>query len=1741
MVTVEQLERRRLLTTYYLSPTGSDGNPAGDPAHPWATIAKLNTTTFSPGDSILFQVGQSFAGNLVLGPNDLGSTASPIRIDSYSYVPTAPSPVMVGSGSATILAGTGAGIYGSNMAGVSIGDLSVVGSGQTPNTSSGIQFDNNLSGNVQLATIHINGVTVDGFGKYGITIGGSNGKSGFSDVRITDANVYANLVGGIETHGVFSSTATTYANAGVYVGHCVVHDNPGYAGSPSHSGDGIALSDVNGGTIEKCEAYNNGAANTHVGGPVGIWAWDSNGVVIQFDESYANHTNSTADGDGFDLDGGDTNSVMQYNYSHNNDGAGYALFDFSGARPWGNNTVRYNISENDGRKNGYAGIQAWGYSGTAVQNAEVYNNTVYVAPSASAPPLAVFLQTGTVNFHVRDNILQTTGGLTLASISNGTQRGLAFQGNDYWPSGAAFVVRQGTKTYTSLQGWRSATGQETLNGQPVGSSIDPQLADPGHGGTVADIDNLASLSAYKLQLTSPLINSGINLWSNFANNPGPQDFFGDTLPADAASMAAWKYDVGANEAKTPKPVADTPLNGASISSGLILDYPVNEGAGYDRLRDIVGFEDLNPSNLDISGAWSAQNGTMAVRAGGAGASGGELTLKMPATTYTAHTLFWYGIINSTDGNERWLIDQNNDGPAPGNQYGATGLSVKSGNVNFYAGTTSRFHDVFATAAVPAGVPILLTIVASAGDYRFYVNSTKVAGSADPATPFFGGGQELDAFSFNNPFNPNLMPDCYVEQIGVASRAWSNAEVAQVADDPFTFFAPTVAAAPVKATGYTVELKSYSIVNQSYPLIVHPVPYGAAFSAGSTITISSSLGDAPAVIPLSGNGVQATYTPTVPGTKTLAFGNNAGLTNAPSEVMVTRGISGTDPTHTAPAPVPFAPGAPGTWITPISFRSRNIFLTGDPVQFLIPGEYQVQGAAVPVTCTGWVARDFSGNVVDSGTCNITGAQIGTITPNVTTPGWYKLYLYKGSATYPTGDWVGGTTFVITSPDANLISPGYSDPSGIRDFPPDVVPTTLSQSPNTPFTAPAATPELVKMFGTITPPTSGSYQFSTQDNVLTSGVVIKMDEAIVYDKYDPTWPAALAPVLNLTGGVAHTIEVDTWIAEGAAKPNLYWYAPGGGWLIPDSVFNDQRGNPGALTANYYAGYLAGYQSASQSTFLDALTADGMDRFSVNVNTTIDQLLPDLRTEAQYDLGKDPARPRCIDIEFEDFNSAGGSTPASVTALLQSILAQGLGPSSIVCEPCNEPSGRINPATGAYYTPQEFAAVMKAFHDAVKAADPRIGVLGPGNVDIKDDAQPGLQWLGPFLAQLDTSYGSAGAVLDGLSFHLYNSYNGDMNWLRGELAGLKNVLSSNGAGSLPLYQTEQGYTTATYGVYDVKHDVQWTMMQLQVFEQNGIPKEHNYYFYDRSHGYWDYPTWLQNDDGSLNPTALALRVWSRELFGKIYQSPYSFGGNKDNYFIGSLFGDGTNGVAVFQTNGDPDASLAFNVSGASSLQVVSAFGVVSTVAVSGGTVTLPVGDLPVYVRLPAGVGLSLGLDNWGPNLSLSAVASESGGSFSDPALTNNGRYEVDNSRSSDFGPYWSSLTDLNKSDAWLQLTWASTQTIGKVVLHTQPMWGRYGVPLDFEVQYDNGGTWVTLAHPVETLTIVPAYSPNVHCTVDDYSRHTSEWQINFPTVTTNKIRLVVHLATLGGDTSMLTLSQGGQGWGIPAMSVQELETYI
>ncbi len=404
---------------------------------------------------------------------------------------------------------------------------------------------NRLPGGVKLDYVRIDDVDVSGFGKAGILIGGEPpdaSKSGFHDVRITRAVAHDNAYYGIWVTGAWNPQSSAYANSEVYIGHCRAFDNSGdptFLGN--HSGNGILMEDVEGGTIERSVAYHNGWLCNAPNGPVGIWVHSANRVTIQHCESYGNRTGQSVDGGGFDFDGGVSNSVMQYNYSHDNDGAGYLLYVYKGApHTFRHNVLRYNISEKDGRKNGYPGIYV-GNDGSGVSDLEVYGNAVFMGPvAAGAAPKAVWVR-GTTDVHFRNNIFMAVGNVLLLEAAAG-QPGLLFQGNNYWADGGAFRIKWADAIFKDLDSWRAATGQEKFGNKLAGRAVDPQLVDPGQNVTIGDPDQLSTLAAYKLRPDSPMIGAGLDLRRMFGLDPGPVDFFGNALPESGA------LDVGAHQA-----------------------------------------------------------------------------------------------------------------------------------------------------------------------------------------------------------------------------------------------------------------------------------------------------------------------------------------------------------------------------------------------------------------------------------------------------------------------------------------------------------------------------------------------------------------------------------------------------------------------------------------------------------------------------------------------------------------------------------------------------------------------------------------------------------------------------------------------------------------------------------------------------------------------------------------------------------------------------------------------------------------------------------------------------------------------------------------------------------------------------------------------------------------------------------------------------------------------------------------
>jgi hypothetical protein len=521
---------------YHVSAAGDDARDGTAPERAWRTAARASRQALRPGDRLLFRGGDAFAGNLHVKSDGAPSAASPIVIGSY------------GPGRATIRAGHGTGVTVENTGGLVIRDLLVEGEDRRTNQGSGVSVLNTLSGAKQLAFVRIENVEARGFGKYGLAVGGwppDKSRSGFRDVRISGCRAADNAYAGIHVFGVHDFFAKTYAHRDVAVLNCVAENNPGdpeFLGQ--HSGNGILLHDVDGGLIDGCTARGNGRlCRATSGGPVGIWAWSARKLVIQNCVSVRNRTGGKYDGGGFDFDGGVSESVMQYNYSAENDGAGFLVFDF-GAAPFrlADNVIRFNISENDGRKNGYAGVHV-DSAGAPIERLHVYHNTVFVGPAdgAGRPPAAFIHKAKDSRLH--NNLFIAAGGCALADVG-GDEDGLLVQGNHYWAADGAFLARRAGRSYSTLTEWRTLGGLERRDGQDVGTAGDPLLTGFGPGDIVSDARQRTTLDRYKLRKESPLGRSALDLKTLFNINPGGCDFWGNRLPKDATpavgAHAGWR-------------------------------------------------------------------------------------------------------------------------------------------------------------------------------------------------------------------------------------------------------------------------------------------------------------------------------------------------------------------------------------------------------------------------------------------------------------------------------------------------------------------------------------------------------------------------------------------------------------------------------------------------------------------------------------------------------------------------------------------------------------------------------------------------------------------------------------------------------------------------------------------------------------------------------------------------------------------------------------------------------------------------------------------------------------------------------------------------------------------------------------------------------------------------------------------------------------------------------------------------
>ncbi|MGN7359762.1 carbohydrate binding domain-containing protein [Paenibacillus sp. SAF-054] len=592
---------------YYVdSESGDDSNTGTDQAAPWKTLSQVNATAFQPGDSIAFKRGGSWTGKL--WPKGSGTAQAPIVVDAY------------GTGSPPFLNGNGeeAAVYLYNQQYWEIKNLEITNDNGTSSRRMGIYVVNEGAG--LLNHIYVIGNNVhdvygnnakDGNGSGGIKIRTKTGsiKSNYNDVRI-DGNTVGPRVDrtGIDVNSGYgcrndsgcTGTNNWYPSTNVIIENNYVNDV---------GGDGIVPMVTQGAVVQ----YNTvNGFNMRSGTPnAGIWTWNADDTIIQYNEAFNGKT--TRDGQGFDIDYGQSRTIVQYNYSHDNDGGFILICQPGGAKNEGG-IVRYNISQND-----YA--RTFHLIGPTT-NTSVYNNTIYLPAGSTTSPIVAGSWGGyTKSIAFYNNVWQLDGSGTWQGLSNI----------------ASFTFDNNTIYGVHTAGEPADANKSTAN---------PLLAAPGTG------VNRSTVDGYKLLQGSPSLGSGLLISSN-----GGKDYWGNAVSqSNAPNRGAYN---GPGIQGTPASIVKnggfetgalspwTNWNTASVVSGNARSgtYALRLNGGQGSAEQIIAVQPN--TTYTLKGYAKTDNGSQPVRIGVKNYGGAEQYAVITSTSYALGTFtFTTGVSNT---------------------------------------------------------------------------------------------------------------------------------------------------------------------------------------------------------------------------------------------------------------------------------------------------------------------------------------------------------------------------------------------------------------------------------------------------------------------------------------------------------------------------------------------------------------------------------------------------------------------------------------------------------------------------------------------------------------------------------------------------------------------------------------------------------------------------------------------------------------------------------------------------------------------------------------------------------------------------------------------------------------------------------------------------------------------------------------------------------------------------------------
>jgi hypothetical protein len=488
-------------TIYYVDCSAIiNGN--GTENSPWNSLTPVNSTTFAPGNQVLFKRGTTCTG--ALAPRGSGSAGSPITFSSY------------GNGAHPIIsAGTNPYafklfnqqywvIQNLEFAGGTIHGITISGDQDTALTYFRLT---NLTVRDVTGGSYANMHPFDGKATGLVVIASvRTSRTRFHDVVIDGVNAYnSTMWSGIMVNNNRTSGFVTdfnLRNLNVTIRNSTVHDV---------WGDGIVSHGAREVLLENNVAYRTGLQPppVNIGTPTGIWTWACYNCVVQGNESYENDSPGV-DGGGFDIDYFNDYNTVQYNYGHDNSTYCVSIFGAENYVTVGS-VIRYNICANNGlnpAEPGSSEIYLSTWNGGAINDVQIYNNTFYAPRQIFSGSNVTF--SGNNPRFFKNNLIYSPNANPLGV--NFTQ-----------------ITRDYNLWYYTGGSWSSGEPNSIHN-------QNPNINDPTYSGIGRPT------TQFTLQSNSPAIDRGTNVCAGISGcSMGNRDFYGNPIPSGTT------YDIGAHE------------------------------------------------------------------------------------------------------------------------------------------------------------------------------------------------------------------------------------------------------------------------------------------------------------------------------------------------------------------------------------------------------------------------------------------------------------------------------------------------------------------------------------------------------------------------------------------------------------------------------------------------------------------------------------------------------------------------------------------------------------------------------------------------------------------------------------------------------------------------------------------------------------------------------------------------------------------------------------------------------------------------------------------------------------------------------------------------------------------------------------------------------------------------------------------------------------------------------------------